>query len=573
MGTIVMTNARIKKQGISLKGHVMRMVLCCLSWLLIPGPWFLAGFASQSQAHRSGQSFANGLAGTVTNAAQSSKPQNVPGYVTSTPKESSLDAHSVGDAALRESRRSEAAQHLTAQAQERQSFKLDPDSDPLLQGTSEIIANPQKTLKDRFRERTSGSSAMVEELKTCEESGEEYLQKCSKHLKVVLKITPEHIKHVPHCPGHQHTHWQWHGFRSRYVTNTTYCGGCTTRPVTVPKDVQIASEKWIDGCTVLEEQVNKGLCRYVSAKRSEQDETRMIQGEPIIADHWEEHYQYACFKASNKSCAGLRGQGCYQVKSVCKQRMGNQCVLWEQTYSCKSHGKQGQKSQASTNKGNPFCLTGNCADTSYQANNEMMTVMSQMAVLREAQNDLRNYKCIFRGQNRWCTRNCLDFRDCCGSGKGWGVSIGLSHCDKQERELRTLRDKNRCVMVGTYCAERDKVFRTCLRKKTTFCCFGTKLARLIQENGRKQIRRSWGSSENPDCNGFSPEELSQMDFSTIDFSELFEDIRGQMVPKDQGQSLAKVSKERLQDNMTLMTKPAKNRTSIRERDKLREEGL
>jgi hypothetical protein len=96
---------------------------------------------------------------------------------------------------------------------------------------------------------------------------------------------------------------------------------------------------------------------------------------------------------------------------------------------------------------------------------------------------------------------------------------------------------------------------------------------LIQENGRRQIGRSWGSPENPDCSGLSPEELSRMDFSTIDFSELFEDIRSNMVPKDQGQSLAKVSKERLSENMTLMTKPAKDRTSIRERDKLLEKGL
>jgi hypothetical protein len=203
----------------------------------------------------------------------------------------------------------------------------------------------------------------------------------------------------------------------------------------------------------------------------------------------------------------------------------------------------------------------------------MMTVMSQMAVLREAQNDLRKYSCIFKGENRWCTRNCLNFRDCCGSGKGWGVSAGLSHCDKQERELRELRDKNRCVMVGTYCAERDKVFRTCLRKKTTFCCFGTKLARLIQESGRKQIGRSWGSAERPDCNGFSAGDLSRIDFSAVDFSELFEDLRSSMVPKDQGQSLAKVSKERLANNMTLMTNPAKDRTSVRERDKLVEKGL
>lgn len=543
--------------------------------LLIP-----TGQASQSQAHQSGQSFAFSLNATVVDAAKSTSPNSVPGFKTNNPKEASLDAHSLGDAALSEVRRNEAAQHLTAQAESRQSFKIDPDRDPLMASTSQIIANPQKTLNDEFREMTAASSASIEEIKTCEESGEEYVQSCSKHLEVVLNITPEHIIHVPHCPGHTHKHWQWHGFRSRYVTTTNYCGGCTTRPVTVPRKVEVVRERWVDGCAVLESQVDKGLCRYVSVRHSEQDETRNLQdrqdpslSEPITRDHFDEHYQYACFKASPKSCASLRGRGCYQVKSVCKQKMGNQCVLWEQTYSCKSNGKQTSKSQVSTNGDNPFCLTGNCADTSYEANNEMMTVMSQMAVLREAQNDLRDYKSIFKGTNRWCTRNCLNFRDCCGSGKGWGVSVGLSNCDKHELELRTLRDKNRCVMVGTYCAERDKVFRTCLRKRTTFCCFGTKLARLIQQSGRGQIGRSWGSPEYPDCNGLSPEELSRMDFSTIDFTELFEDIKSNMVPKNQKQSLAQVSKERLQSNMTIMTKPSGDRHSVQKREELKEKGM
>src|SRR5689334_2118972 len=127
MKAIAMIKGRTITQRLSLKGHVIRLVVCCLSWHLIPGPWLLAGSASQAQAHRSGQSFANGLAGKVTGAAQSSSPNSVPGYVTDNPKEASLDAHSVGDAAIRESSRNGAARHLSTQAQQRQSFKLDPN--------------------------------------------------------------------------------------------------------------------------------------------------------------------------------------------------------------------------------------------------------------------------------------------------------------------------------------------------------------------------------------------------------------------------------------------------------------
>jgi hypothetical protein len=185
----------------------------------------------------------------------------------------------------------------------------------------------------------------------------------------------------------------------------------------------------------------------------------------------------------------------------------------------------------------------------------MLQVMSQLSVLREVQEDLRNFKVIFKGQDRRCTRNCLDFRDCCGTGKGqgdgWGVSLHLASCSAEEKELGHLREKNRCVMVGTYCAE--KIAGVCSRKKTTFCCFGTKLARLIQQAGRAQLGLKWGTPELPECTGLSSEQLSQLDFSKMDFTELFEDIKNQTISKTQGQALAHVSTKRIQDNMTLLT--------------------
>lgn len=199
-------------------------------------------------------------------------------------------------------------------------------------------------------------------------------------------------------------------------------------------------------------------------------------------------------------------------------------------------------------------MSGDCADTSYHANGDLLTVMSQMAALKDIQKDLREFNTIFKGENRWCTRNCLNFRDCCTNGKGWGVNLHLSSCSKHEKELAILREKNRCVLIGTYCAEKEKVTGICLRKKTTFCCFGTKMARLLQQSGRAQLGLSWGTPENPQCGGFTSEELSRIDFSQIDFSEIFSDITKQISVKGQEQSLANVSTKRVQENMSLLTK-------------------
>jgi type-F conjugative transfer system mating-pair stabilization protein TraN len=387
-------------------------------------------------------------------------------------------------------------------------------------GANQAIADPQKTLDEHISESTS-SEIISEETKTCIESGDEYSQSCSKQLQIKLKITPEVKRSITYCPGHSKEQWQWHGFNSGYITVYYSCGGCATRADVTPKKVEVISEKWIDDCVHLENLVEQGLCRYVSATRSPKNETRTIQSELITRDHFEEHYVYACFKASSQSCKGLREIGCYQTSSLCKEKVGNTCVLWEQTYKCPSR-KRGLTSRQSSNNENPFCLSGNCSDTSYEANQDLFQVISQLSVLKEAQNDLRRFATIFKGTDRRCTRNCLDFRDCCGSGKGWGVSLKLSSCDAEEKELRELRDKNRCVMVGTYCAE--KIGGQCIRKRTTFCCYGSKLAKIIQEQGKGQLGLVFGAPEYPQCQGLTPEQLSRMDFSKVNFSDLFQDI-------------------------------------------------
>jgi hypothetical protein len=507
-----------------------------------------------TESHKAGQSFGSSLLGGVISAAKSTNPHDVPGFQTDKPKEAFLKADTLGDAALAESGTNEISQHLLTQAQERRTFKIDPNTDPLFVEANRVVSDPQQALNEKIIEIKDAGEDVSEEIKTCEEGGDEYSQSCSKRLEVTLKIR--------HQTGYHTPKWCIEHWANKRTGRKYKCSGCRGGDYVITQDKKVeATDKWIDGCTVLEDLTEKGFCRYGSKTTSLKNETKTIQGEPVTRDHFEEHYTYTCFKAPpvSNSCTGLREKGCFQIDSKCKDKVGNICVLWEQTYSCPS-GKKSLKSYLASGKENPaqtslFCLTGNCADTSYEANNEMMNAMSHLYALREVQDDLRDFKVIFKGTNRWCTRNCLGFRDCCGGNNGWGVTLHLSDCDKAEIELRTLRDKNLCVQVGTYCAERDAIFDSCIRKKTTFCCYGTKMARLIQQNGRAQLGIGFGSPESPNCDGLSPEQLSRIDFSKINFSEIFEDIKNKTVAKDQKQSLAALSAERLQENMTLLTKP------------------
>ena len=122
----------------------------------------------------------------------------------------------------------------------------------------------------------------------------------------------------------------------------------------------------------------------------------------------------------------------------------------------------------------------------------------------------------------------------------------MASCSEEEKLLAQLKDKNLCHQVGTYCAK--KVLGICVSKKTSYCCFGNKLLRLIQEQGRAQLGIGWGTAETPSCRGLRPEELSRIDFSRLDLSEVFEDLIASYKAPNVAH-LQTVTAERLKDNL------------------------
>jgi conjugal transfer mating pair stabilization protein TraN len=129
---------------------------------------------------------------------------------------------------------------------------------------------------------------------------------------------------------------------------------------------------------------------------------------------------------------------------------------------------------------------------------------------------------IFTGNSLACRRTFASgiTRDCCT------LDTLLLGCNSSEELLQTRRNEGQCVQIGTYCSQEvDLLFTTvCVERTTSFCCFSSKLTRIIQEQGRAQLGIGWGSAENPDCRGFTPEELQAINFEAIDFSECYADI-------------------------------------------------
>jgi conjugal transfer mating pair stabilization protein TraN len=100
----------------------------------------------------------------------------------------------------------------------------------------------------------------------------------------------------------------------------------------------------------------------------------------------------------------------------------------------------------------------------------------------------------------------------------------LLSCDQAEQLLAMHRDANLCVAVGSFCSARVPIIRTCIEQTQSYCCFNSRLARLINEQGRGQIGKSWGSGRHPDCSGFTPAEFERLDFSQIDLGEFIAEV-------------------------------------------------
>lgn len=133
-----------------------------------------------------------------------------------------------------------------------------------------------------------------------------------------------------------------------------------------------------------------------------------------------------------------------------------------------------------------------------------------------------NFK-MFNGLTRKCrpwSISTLLLADCCDLS-GWLKSW----CKSEEMELKKRRQAGTCHRVGRYCSKKIKFLGICLEEKDSFCCFSSKLARIIHEQGRPQIGKTWGRTKSPDCSGFTPTEFSKLDFSSMDLSEWIADIQ------------------------------------------------
>ena len=101
---------------------------------------------------------------------------------------------------------------------------------------------------------------------------------------------------------------------------------------------------------------------------------------------------------------------------------------------------------------------------------------------------------------------------------------GLLSCEQAEQVLAMKNDNHLCHSVGSYCSAKIPIIGICIETTQTYCCFNSRLARILNEQGRAQLGRSFGGAQSPDCSGFTIAQLQSLDFSRMDLSEFYAEI-------------------------------------------------
>jgi conjugal transfer mating pair stabilization protein TraN len=308
--------------------------------------------------------------------------------------------------------------------------------------------------------------------------------------------------------------------------------------------------------TVLKDEKDLSLCseseknKYCNIEEEtcvEGAETRNINGKDVHKDCWKWDRKYVCRTDTYvDECKELK-EKCKEISKECLHEEEGRCEHFVIKYNCTEETANQVDCIASK-----FCVGGICDTKQRSKHNDFGQAISSLNILSQMKsNELEGCKCpdgkkdcqsteidpksckFFTGGSKECRKYTGEF-NCCGMG---GFLRGIFKCNQNEKDLYEKRRARFCHYVGTR-KGKGKIDRL-YKRWESYCCYNSKLSRIIQEAGHSQLGISWGSAENPNCRALTLDEIQRMDFSKINFSEVFDEVRGK------AESIANSKKEEL----------------------------
>mgnify|MGYP000414446234 FL=1 len=300
---------------------------------------------------------------------------------------------------------------------------------------------------------------------------------------------------------------------------------------TVTLQIEIPAKKWVPDVVWNEScpfSKSEGTLKKTECIEPGSTKTVVVDGVsyPVTQACWKYKDTYMTQAADNGTCKTyMNNPACTLASRTCAftAEDGSGCLHEYATYSCETR----TSGQVMICGGDTFCLDGDCERAQNGKNNDFAPVVSALAALAAAGKDVAAINSAnvraFTGSAKFCKKFAAGFSNCCKDG-GWGQDVGLARCSSEEKALGKAKENKLTVSIGEFCSK--KVLGVCLEKKRGYCQFDSKLAQIVQQQGRNgQLHIGFGKASSPDCRGITQTELQQINFEALDFSNFFDDLQ------------------------------------------------
>lgn len=310
--------------------------------------------------------------------------------------------------------------------------------------------------------------------------------------------------------------------------------------VTVPQTVWEPSVSWSESCPFTK---SEGV--LVRTECTEAGGTKTVYvngvGYNVYQSCWAYKDTYITQSAGPGTCGEyISNPACTVASRQCDVYSDDTgvCVNEAVTYECETVSK----AEGMLCGGEFFCTDGSCAEVVAGQENGFKKAVSQLAAVAAAGDDVAALNTMdvraFTGQGQACRKAMAGFSNCC-KDSGWGNDIGIDNCNSEEKAIGEAKARKLTVEVGEYCS--TKVLGVCLQKKRSYCVFDSKLAQIVQQQGRKwQLGIGFGSAKSPDCRGITIEELQRIQFDNLDFSNFYDDLQSGLTIPDEAALMERV---------------------------------
>ena len=252
--------------------------------------------------------------------------------------------------------------------------------------------------------------------------------------------------------------------------------------------------------------------------------TRIIDGVAVTQPCWAWRRDYQCNRYSPaQDCDTLASTpGCTLEKEYCITDEVP-CRTFERVYDCPVPDQPQDPNQFICD-GDVYCIDGSCETIERQPNDEFKDAVVALNAMDQARREFDpDNLTLFKGTRESCSSKVFGILNCC-KGKGFPLIPGIQllvalGCSREEMLLHQKDAQGLCAYVGTYCS--SSFLGVCLTKRKVYCCFESKLSRILQEQGRQQLGKPWASPKTEQCAGFTIDEFARLDLSRMDFSEVY----------------------------------------------------